>query len=611
MRPRLALGLGLVTAAIGCRPVAPTAPTPPSTPSSSVAPPPAVDERAPARAEPSAPVACTDACTPTRRLAADHPSHLRVDATDLYWLQGSSLWTMPRDAGEARELATDLSWATPVLDDEAVYVCRNAPQLTVDIVRIPKDGGPERVLAKAAACRIAVLAGKVYFPERDDRWQDWLASVPIASESGAKTERVLGRTRAPEQLLADATHLYWHAGNEIHRYDPKTHKAEVVADKLGSVRHIGLTDTHVVWVQDSDMARVPKRGGDVELVANHQDALTIEADGRTVYWGSVSDDAWRRLDAGGAMVTHAVPGGVSSIAVDGTRVWWTVFADDGGIDTLQTCACDDSVLAPTAPMRAAQPPDPVDVARWRTGYLDEGELLVQVRDLSGDETSEVEKLERKFGMASIPAGTKGLPPRFAIGDAYRVATTKGVFDVAISGYEAGGGGEGVYLYLRMAGKGLRGSGGLVTKAPAAGLGQLRKAKVERSLAERYLPAIKRELAAAKKRRPIVGKWHVKVVPASLPAPHAVLISVAAPNPDESTEYLSALLVGDAGGEITGTIHAPDVRLDTFTVEYLVDVDGDRVDEVLYTSDYYEGSYQHLLTWRGKTPTTTTVAGDGA
>ena len=614
MRPQLRIGLGLLTLAVGCRPVAPADPSPPtSAPSAPSSTPATAVVTAPVEPEPEAPapVACTEACAPKRLLDADHPSHLRVDATHLYWLRGSSLYAMPREGGEPKELATDLRWAPPVLDDDAVYVCRNGPQAMYDLVRLPKDGGAEQVLGTARACWIAVLDGKLYFPERDDKWHQWLVAVTIADGPGATATRVLDPGGSIEQLLTDETHLYWQAADTIHRYDPKTNKSEVVADKLGSVRRVGLTDTHVVWLQGSDMARVPKGGGAVEVFANHQDALAVTGDDGAVYWSSVSDDGWRRLAADGTMVTYAVPGGASSIAVDGTRVWWTAFSDDGGIDTLQTCGCGDDVLAPTEPMRQALPPDPSDVARWRTGYLDEGELRVQVRDLSADEASEVEKLERKFGTSPIPAGTQGLPKRFAMGDAYRVATTKGVFDVAISGYEAAGGGEGMYLYLRMADKGVRGSGGLVTTAPAPGLGKLRKAKVERTLAERYLPAVKRELAAAKKRRPIVGKWHLKVWPASLPAPHAVLISVAAPNPDESTEYLSALYLGDAGGEITGTIYEPDVRLDTFTVQYLVDIDSDRIDEVLYTSEYYEGSYEHLLTWRGKTPETTLIAGDGA
>ena len=91
-----------------------------------------------------------------------------------------------------------------------------------------------------------------------------------------------------------------------------------------------------------------------------------------------------------------------------------------------------------------------------------------------------------------------------------------------------------------------------------------------------------------------------------------MISVKVPSSDEETDnYLLALLLGDGVGAISGAVHEPAERWEAFTIDYLVDLEADGVDEVGFTSAYYEGSYELLLEWDGAQPQPSTLAGDGA
>jgi hypothetical protein len=562
---------------------------------------------------PTEPTPTVPACTVERIHSGDHPSHLAVDSTHLYFVQGSALHRIARTGGVPEVVVEDVSWAAPVVRDQAIYTCRNGANLRVDLLRLGKDGSPPQVIAQPTNhnCQLAVLGEHVYFPDRDASWQTWLARVPI---SGGAVEQLVQLERSLDGLLADDSHVYFRTeADDIRRFDPNTRKSELLVERRTDTSSLGLTDTHVVWMEHSNLLRMPKHGtpGVPELVVTFQDALEFTTDGPNLYWASVVDQGWRRLAPDGkSLVSYAVPAGSSSIVVDGTRVWWTEFTRDGGIFTLDTRGCGDDVLVPTPTTRAIAGPD--EEARLRLGHGDGGTFTVQVRDLSHDEFLALQLLEGSHGDGPVPVGTKGLPPRFSVDDAWRVATTRGVFDAQLTGFEIQQGGEGMLFYLLLKSESAGDGRALVSKSDGPKLAELRDARANSSAIATYLPAIREAFTAAGLEGDRILAEHLTVVRGELPAPHVALISVTVPNSNEEMDnYVSALLLGDSAGAISGTIYAPQERWDAFTIDYLVDLGADGVDEVGFTSAYYEGSYELLLEWDGAEPRTSTLAGDGA
>jgi hypothetical protein len=553
------------------------------------------------------------ACTAKQLHTGDHPSMLALAGTHVYFVQGTTLYRIGRTGGQPEVVLEDVAWEELVTRDDAVYACRKAPNLRVEVLRLGKDGSPPQVIAQAGNCKLAVLGKHVYFPDRDTNWKSWLARAPI---SGGTVEQLVQVERPFRELLADASHVYFTTESEdVRRFDPNTRTIELLADQRVDTTGLGLTDTHVAWLEHSNLVRVPKHGprGEPELVANFQNALDFATDGPNLYWASVSNSSWQRLGADGkSLVTYAVARGSSSIVVDGTQVWWTVFNTEGSIFTLDTRGCGDDVLVPTAPRRAIVGPEQED--RLRLGHRDEGTFTVQVRDLSSDESDALWLLGSSLDSSVVPAGSEGLPPRFSVGDAYRVATTGGVFDAQLEGFEIGSGGEGMlfYLRLRLNAPGVRHERALVVEPDGPKLAKLRDASPDATAIATYLPAVRKAFTEAGLPGDRILAEHLTVVRGQFPAPHVALISVTLENNnDEGMGYFSALLLGDDAGAISESIFAPEDRLDAFTIDYLVDLEINGVDEVGFTSAYYEGAYELLLEWDGADPQYSTLAGDGA
>jgi hypothetical protein len=554
------------------------------------------------------------ACTAKQLHAGDHPSMLALDGSHVYFVQGSTLYRIGRTGGEPEVVLEDVAWEELVARDDAVYACRKAPNMRVDVLRLGKDGSPPQVIAQAGTCKLAVLGDHVYFADRDTNWKSWLARAPISGGSGGAVEQLVQVERPFRELVADASHVYFTTESEdVRRFDPSTRTIELLADQRVDTTGLGLTDTHVAWLEHSNLVRLPKHGprGEPELVANFQNALDFASDGQNLYWASVSNSSWQRLGADGkSLVTYAVPRGASSIVVDGTQVWWTVFNTEGSIFTLDTRGCGDAVLVPTPPRRAIVGPEQED--RLRLGHGDEGRLTVQVRDLSSDESDALWLLESSLESSVVPAGSEGLPPRFSVGDAYRVATTGGVFDAQLEGFEIGSGGEGMLFYLRLNAPGAGEGRALVVEPNGPKLAKLRDVSPDATAIATYLPAVRKAFTDAGLAGDRVLAEHLTVVRGQFPAPHDALISVTVENSnDEGMDYFSALLLGNDAGAISESIFTPEERLDAFTIDYLVDLEADGVDEVGFTSAYYEGSYELLLEWDGADPQTSTLAGDGA
>jgi hypothetical protein len=108
---------------------------------------------------------------------------------------------------------------------------------------------------------------------------------------------------------------------------------------------------------------------------------------------------------------------------------------------------------------------------------------------------------------------------------------------------------------------------------------------------------------------------VNIVEGRFPPPHAFIVAVHVEPPraqmSDETNVVSALLIADAQGNITATLAEVAERMEVYTLRHIIDIDGDDIDEVHFSSGYYEGGYEHLLRWTDEGPTPIAVAGDGA
>lgn len=390
--------------------------------------------------------------------------------------------------------------------------------------------------------------------------------------------------------------------DQLYRFDPTTRTSTPLASERSGMMELGITDTQLVWLEYGNLMRLPKFGppAQPQVAANFQDVLAFAGSGDDPYWASVGVGAWRRLSiapsgTAAELRSFAVPAGSSSIVVDGKRVFWNVFDERGGIFTLDTSTCGDDVLVPSPAMRGIVGPEHEDTLRY--GHADAGEVIVEVTDLSSDEHQALQQLAAVHGYERPPTNAANLPPRFVIGDPYRVATTAGVFDASLTGFEFGYSGEGLHFYLVLRVANSTSSTALASKANVAKLGPLREVEQTSDAAATYLAAVRAAFDKAGLDGKRVDVDALQVVRGKFPAPHVALITVSlSPGEDEEEQdddgpnlnHLSALLLGDANGKISGEMYAPDERLDHFSIGHLVDVDGDGIDEVLVSSAYYEG-----------------------
>jgi len=93
--------------------------------------------------------------------------------------------------------------------------------------------------------------------------------------------------------------------------------------------------------------------------------------------------------------------------------------------------------------------------------------------------------------------------------------------------------------------------------------------------------------------------------------HLIAVSVALRPRDISADRVSGLLLADATGRLE-IVHPLGLSMDAYELRYLVDLEGDGQDEVIWDSFYYEGRYAILTGWDAAgARIDRTLTGDGA
>lgn len=547
-------------------------------------------------------------CTPRTLASVPHPTRLAMDATHVFWIAEKSLLAAPRAGGGLRKLVHDVVSDALVLADAAVFTCRARSDSDRDVVRVAKTGADQSVVATVPRCELAVAGGHLYLPRREkNRMQ--LVRMPVA---GGTVETFADTNAGLSAIVADATHLYWMDEDAIHRRALAGGATETILE--GAKERLGaltLTTTHVVWVSGTDIVRTPKSGGGTpERLANLQDVLGLASDGTRVYWASVADRRWTRLDpTTGTVETYSLREGASSIAVDGTTVAFNRFDRSGRVELLDTCGCGADVLAASPAIREAEPP--ADEFALVLGHAESGRIEAQVSELSTDEMRDLDQVGADVPDGGIPDDE--LPTRFRRGTAYTATTGAGSFPASVTGFDVGSGGSGTIYSVQFAGDATLSGTVLLTREGGPPITGLRAAPGDPDAVRLVLPAM-RTLAKSIGHRKAIGHKHVDAVRGRFPAPHAMLVSLVVPvsaGEDETESYVAALWLADDEGRLTSEVIGIDRGIERYDIDMLVDVGDDGVDEVLFSSSYYEGQYEHLLGWNADEPEFTTLAGDGA
>ncbi|MCX4239665.1 hypothetical protein [Paraliomyxa miuraensis] len=256
--------------------------------------------------------------------------------------------------------------------------------------------------------------------------------------------------------------------------------------------------------------------------------------------------------------------------------------------------------------------------------------VVDVIDATGptgsDDLAILAFAEQEFdGIESTLPSEVELPVGFAREDEWLVATPAGQRRGKVTGFGVGTGASELHFVVALD---LEDVQGLAMRARdyEGMLPPLRKAeKVElgtpegKALLEAIRPAVAGLATDEDCRRALerkaFGKRNARAVQGRFPRgfTHVVAIEVPLrPSPDGApVEHVAALVLADATGRVEA-VHGPGPTLDSYAIRYLVDLEGDGHEEVVYDSSYYEGDYRLLLGWDadGK-PVHRTLTGDGA
>jgi hypothetical protein len=221
----------------------------------------------------------------------------------------------------------------------------------------------------------------------------------------------------------------------------------------------------------------------------------------------------------------------------------------------------------------------------------------------------------------LPATAK-LPAGFAVGDEWVVATAAGERrgKAVAFGAVAGASEARFIVVIDVAGTGLaaRASAwtGPIPTLREPKLIDLVKDEAGKELLRRLAPAIvaaaKPDVQTALEGKPIAAE-HLKVVEGRFPNGFTHLVSLTRPVAEEEEfddDHVGGLLLADATGRIEAIV-GPGMTWESCEVQSLVDLEGDAIDEVVYDSNYFEGSYRLVMTWdaAGK-PVQRTLDGDG-
>lgn len=270
--------------------------------------------------------------------------------------------------------------------------------------------------------------------------------------------------------------------------------------------------------------------------------------------------------------------------------------------------------APEAKARDGETPSsfggaPSDVLR--SGTPRDGRIQVQIVDLTADEAKAIDAVLGEDG--ALTRDDPRMPARWRMGRPFQLWIGTTPQSATLVGFESGSGGSGTIYTMILEAKGApKDVGGWVTDVGGPTIAAAKGTGEDADAAKRAIPAVRKQMKDARLRGKVTAK-HVTAVRGAFPAPHttAIAVSIDTAGSDPTGGYTSGLLLTDDAGNITGAAYELDDRLDSFSIDQLIDLGDDGIDELVFTTSYYEGEYTHLLRWNDSIPETIVIEGDGA
>ena len=483
---------------------------------------------------------------------------------------------------------------------------------------------------------------------------------------GQKT-RGLGIPGYIDALAMNATTLFVADGDTISAHSLNIgSKAEAreLATVHGYVLAFRATDTHLYWSNNGRLLRTPVAGGSVEVLVNQQEIETFAFLDGYAYWSN---------DEGLARIALADPGpggreleqlvGVRKygheMALQGPRpgslprAW--LAPRKGKILEVTLAGCEPEAWSRRAAIVPTKPP--AHIQRVYVGSTSDTSASFGTSDLS---TSELWELSEFMDGDASPTGTT-VPARFRPGSLFTVIGTRGRLEgKASDSFEVYEGASDSFAGLELD---LRCIAPRSTKRADPRRAGPRRADPRRADPKRAdpgspsldrcldpddnfalifhgpnahpgltlrIPASVNEgpvftkigasihaLARAEGSLSSLGskfdpdKWTLELMPAELTRGGAYLVTVEYLEDNDDMEALTGFAVFDAEGVLVEWIQALGMRLDTFHVDAVFDLDGDGFEEIVYTSTYYEGAFTFLLEHSATGYHAEVLDGDGA
>jgi len=239
-------------------------------------------------------------------------SCLRADAQGVYWLGNDLGLRVLRQGAAAAELLAFVGPRPFAIDDDALYFLTGGDAARLDLRKIKRDGTGLTLIASGANSTTAIALGpdRVYFnPEVDS-----LASAPKAGNGVVET---IVTGRIVENLVADATHVYW-----MERSNDPSNETWAIWRALHGSQTIelvaaGISGARALWEQGALLSLPTAR------YANR--ITTVAIDGQGIYWTAADVmtseySVWYAPRAGGIAVKRS--GGLhdENLALSPTQV---------------------------------------------------------------------------------------------------------------------------------------------------------------------------------------------------------------------------------------------------------------------------------------------------
>jgi formylglycine-generating enzyme required for sulfatase activity len=277
------------------------------------------------------------------------PAAIAVDATNAYWTDSAdgTVMKVPLDGGVPTLLASGqtpefvTSFPTPIAVDATSVYWTN----THAVMKVALGGGAPTTLATGLSQpgAMAVDATNVY-------WTDGSAGAVMKVPLGGGTPVTLASVATtPNSIAVDGTSVYWtNTDGTVMKAPIGGGNALTLAVGQVAPRTIAVDATSVYWTNSPGaVMKLALAGGTpVALGAFGGVSFTMVVNATGIY-SPTADKVMAMPLTGGTPVTLSTTNGAYSIAVAGTKVYWTDAGAVMSLGTCQsgTCKCPGSQLA--------------------------------------------------------------------------------------------------------------------------------------------------------------------------------------------------------------------------------------------------------------------------